>query len=68
MNLFCTDRYLHEHLNPEMVMGAHVHCLNIGDEYIKIGKWDGGRDKIDRMLSYQVDKEFFVKIFRPSQG
>lgn len=63
VNLFCTDRYLHEHLNPEMVTEARVHCLKIGDDYINIGEWDGRRDKIDRMLSYQVDKEFFAKIF-----
>lgn len=63
VNLFCTDRYLHEHLNPEMIREARVHCLNIGDDYIKIGEWDGGIDKIDRMLAYQVGKEYFANIF-----
>jgi len=56
--LFCTNLYLKEHLNPEMVKNADVHCIRIGDEYLKIGSWSGDASTISRMLSYQVD-EFF---------
>ncbi len=63
-NLYCTDRYLTEHLNPEMIKNAKVYCLKLGNEYIKIGSWGGGDEKtISLMLSYQVDKNFFKKLF-----
>jgi hypothetical protein len=61
--LFCTDRYLTEHLNPEMIKNAKVHCLKLGNEYIKIGSWGADEKNISEMLSYQVDKNYFKKIF-----
>jgi hypothetical protein len=62
-NLFCTDRYLTEHLNPEMVKNAKVYCLQLGDEYIKMGSWNGGEKTITIMLTHKVDENFFKKIF-----
>jgi hypothetical protein len=53
--LFCTDRYLTEHLNPEMVRNAKVHCINLGDQYIPFGSWTGDEKTIDLMLNYKIN-------------
>jgi hypothetical protein len=58
-NLFCTDRYLNEHLNPDMIKKARVHCLPLGDDYLKPGGWDGSGHAVSQMLTYKVNENFF---------
>jgi hypothetical protein len=62
-NLFCTDRYLTEHLNPEMIKEAHVHCLRLGDDYLKPGEWDGSSQAVSHMLTYEVNENYFLELF-----
>jgi hypothetical protein len=62
-NLFCTDRYLTEHLNPEMIKEASVHCLRLGDDYLKLGEWDGSSHAISQMLTHEVDESYFLELF-----
>jgi hypothetical protein len=59
--LLCTDRYLTEHLNPEMVRNAKVHCINLGNQYIPIGAWGGDDKTISLMLNYQFT-DLYLKI------
>ncbi len=53
--LFCTDRYLTEHLNPEMVTNAKVHRMHLGDEYMPIGLWSGDEQILSLMLDYKIN-------------
>jgi len=57
-NLFCTDRFLTEHLNPDMIKKARVHCLPLGDDYLKPGEWDGSDHAVAQMLTYKVADVF----------
>lgn len=56
---YCSDRYLIEHLNPEMLVGIDVNCIRL-DGYIKNGQWDNSDLQRKLMRAYDLanDIEF----------
>jgi hypothetical protein len=55
-NFYCSDQYLTEHLNPEMLRGdINVHITSL-PEYIKLGEWDLSEQMMENLLHYQIKK------------
>lgn len=55
-NFYCSDQYLTEHLNPEMLRGdISVHITSL-PEYIKLGEWDLSEQMMEKLLRYQIKK------------
>jgi hypothetical protein len=59
-NFYCSDAYLTEHLNPEMLGDINVHCTVLGDNYVKIGSWSGGDEVVQLMLNHRIDNDKFT--------
>lgn len=54
-NFYCTDIFLDDHLNPNMLDKnlVNVHMYRIYD-YIKIGNWVANKENIDMMLNRDI--------------
>ena len=53
-NFYYSDRYLTEHLNPEMLIGkVNTVCIRLPN-YIKIGEWNMGDENRELLLNYQI--------------
>ena len=56
-NLYCTDLFSRNHMNPTMIKTSKVHCLEIASEYKKL--WSGNfSDKKSLMLNFKTNKKF----------
>jgi hypothetical protein len=54
-NFYCTDLYLTEHLNPEMLKETSVFRTELRN-YIKIGNWKNNLEQRELMLSYKGEE------------
>ena len=53
-HFYCSDRYLSEHLNPDMLkQTTKVHITPLTD-YIKIGTWDLSNQMLKQLLHYAI--------------
>lgn len=60
-NFYFSDRYMTEHLNPEMLRGLVAHRIALPG-YLEVGTWSNSIEIKERMLHYQLTTEF--KSFR----
>ena len=65
--LYCSDRYMTEHLNPEMIRQADVFCMALGDQYPQVGQWSGDSIAQSLMLSYQIQSPIFQCVHRAGE-
>jgi hypothetical protein len=54
-NFYCTDLYLTNHLNPEMLKGPNIFRTEL-KEYIKIGQWKNTLEQREFMLNYKGEE------------
>ena len=51
-NFYCTDLYLTNHLNPEMLKGPNIFRTEL-KKYIKIGEWKNTLEQTELMMNYK---------------
>ena len=53
-NFYCSDRYLKEHLNPEM-LGQKIKIQTTSlPEYIKPGEWNLSHQMLEKLIQYKI--------------
>jgi len=56
-NFYFSDRYMTEHLNPDMLRGVFMHRIALPG-YLEVGGWSNSRETKEAMLQYQLTTEF----------
>jgi hypothetical protein len=57
-NLYCSNLYIKEHLNPEMIKNAKVNIIYLNN-YIKIGEWARSKKQYELLMNY----DFTFKLY-----
>jgi hypothetical protein len=53
-NFYCSDQYLREHLNPEMLGQKIKIQTTLLPEYIKPGEWNLSQQMIEKLMTYKI--------------